>query len=178
MTHVFAIARPEDAASVAALQERAYRGDASRLGWTSEADLLDGARTSPQAIAAIIADPGARILVARDGAGAIAGCAVITRQEGRRALFSMFAVEPTLQGGGLGKALLARAEALAVELWDAQAMDMTVIEVRAELIAFYARRGYVGTGARKLLSSVHDGEGWTKGRDLVLTTLSKPLPGA
>ena len=63
--------------------------------------------------------------------------------------FGMFAVRPELQGGGVGKAMLAQAERIAGEDWGLATMRMTVIDVRDSLIAFYQRRGYVRTGILK-----------------------------
>ena len=53
---------------------------------------------------------------------------------------------PGLQGGGIGKALLAEAERIVRDEWRLPAMRMTVIDIRDELIAFYERRGYRRTG--------------------------------
>ncbi|NBP08302.1 MAG: GNAT family N-acetyltransferase, partial [Gammaproteobacteria bacterium] len=44
------VASIDDAAALAALVNSAYRGDGSRAGWTTEADLLGGQRTDPQAL--------------------------------------------------------------------------------------------------------------------------------
>ena len=50
------------------LIESAYRGESSRAGWTTEADLLDGQRTDPDDLAGILADPSQALLTAwRDG---------------------------------------------------------------------------------------------------------------
>ena len=46
--------RPATAADIPALHaliESAYRGEVSRAGWTTEADLLDGQRTDPDDLA-------------------------------------------------------------------------------------------------------------------------------
>ncbi|MCW2670206.1 MAG: alpha/beta hydrolase fold, partial [Frankiales bacterium] len=40
-------AKPGDVDDVVSLVESAYRGESSRVGWTTEADLLDGQRTDP-----------------------------------------------------------------------------------------------------------------------------------
>jgi hypothetical protein len=65
----FRFAHTEDVAAIVALTESAYRGDASRAGWTTEADLLDGQRTDSAAVAGLIANPASCVLLAeRDGA--------------------------------------------------------------------------------------------------------------
>lgn len=133
-----------DVPAIVSLVESAYRGDASRAGWTTEADLLDGQRTDPDGVRAVITAPGSRLLVVeRDGAPV--ACCQLERR-GDTAYFGMFAVRPGLQGGGLGRRVLAEAERLAREEWGAREMHMTVISVRDELIAWYERRGYRRTG--------------------------------
>ncbi len=148
----FRHATPADTDALVALVESAYRGEASRAGWTTEADLLDGRRTGPDDIAACLARPHSVILLAEaaDGAGApeLLACAHVAVEDGA-GYFGMFSVRPDRQGGGVGKQVLAEAERLAREAWNLQAMRMTVIDVREELIAFYERRGYRRTGIKK-----------------------------
>ena len=146
----FRAATETDVETIVALTESAYRGDASRAGWTTEADLLDGQRTDVQEVAELVARPGSLILLAEaaDGGratpGLLAGCHLEKR--GSDAYFGMFSVQPSAQGSGTGRALLAEAERIAREDWHCRAMRMTVIDVRSELIAWYERRGYRRTG--------------------------------
>ena len=147
----FRTATADDVDAVVALTESAYRGDASRRGWTTEAGLLDGQRTDAQEVAELIANPGVRLLLAERGDDLVASC-VVERLAGEHAgdgYFGMFSVRPEAQGHGTGRALLAEAERIAREEWHAGAMRMTVIDVRAELIAWYERRGYRCTGEYK-----------------------------
>lgn len=137
----------DDVAAVVALVESAYRGDASRAGWTTEADLLGGRRTDATDVRACLARDASQILVADDGARLVA-CAHVCVEDGA-GYFGMFAVTPGLQGGGLGSAMLAAAERLVGDAWGLPVMRMTVIDVRDELIAYYQRRGYQRTGVRK-----------------------------
>ncbi|WP_447036038.1 GNAT family N-acetyltransferase [Streptomyces sp. DSM 118878] len=140
----FRDAEPADADALVTLIESAYRGDASRAGWTTEADILEGQRTDPQGVIEVIDSPRSRLLaVERDGA-LIACCQLEHR--GEHAYFGMFAVSPAQQGAGLGKVIIAEAERVAREEWDAREMHMTVISVRDDLIAWYERRGYRRTG--------------------------------
>ncbi|WP_460791447.1 GNAT family N-acetyltransferase [Nocardioides maradonensis] len=140
----FRTARIEDVHAVVPLVESAYRGDASRVGWTTEAALLEGQRTDADAVREIVGSSAGRLLLAeRDGA-LVACCQLEPR--GDAAYFGMFAVRPDSQGGGLGKVVLAEAERVAREEWGAVRMEMTVIEQREDLIAFYERRGYGRTG--------------------------------
>jgi GNAT superfamily N-acetyltransferase len=140
----FRLARHADVAAIVELVESAYRGDVSRKGWTTEADLLDGQRTDPAGVAELIGKAGSCMLLAERG-GVLLACANLEKRDGV-AYFGMFSVRPNLQGGGIGRATLAEAERIARDEWRAPEMQMTVISVRDELIAWYERRGYRRTG--------------------------------
>jgi GNAT superfamily N-acetyltransferase len=146
-TLTFRAAAPADAETVVALVESAYRGDSSRAGWTTEADFLDGRRTGADDVLAQIARPHSIVLLAeRDGE--LLACAHVAVEDGA-GYFGMFSVVPGLQGGGIGKQVLAEAERIAREDFGQSAMQMTVIDIRDELIAYYERRGYRRTGVFK-----------------------------
>ncbi|MFJ2964028.1 GNAT family N-acetyltransferase [Streptomyces collinus] len=133
-----------DVDALVALIESAYRGDDSRAGWTTEADILEGQRTDPEGVLEVIKSPDSRLLtVERDGR--IVACCQL-KHEGENAYFGMFAVSPQLQGAGLGKVIIAEAERQARESWGVREMQMSVISVRDDLIAWYERRGYRRTG--------------------------------
>jgi len=144
----FRAATSSDVAALHPLIERAYRGDSAKAGWTHEADLLEGARTSVDELAALIADPDRVILLAHREGGPI-GCVQVARAGEDLAYLGMLTVEPTLQATGLGRRLLAAAEAEAMTRFGVRRMEMTVIGGRAELIAWYERRGYVRTGEER-----------------------------
>ena len=151
----------------------AYRGDDSRVGWTTEADLLDGMRIDGERIQADLDRARSRIVIAeRDGD--MLACAHVMDEDGA-GYFGMFAVRPNLQGAGLGKLMLAEAERIAREDWSLPAMRMTVIDVRDELIAFYERRGYRRTGIRKPFPYGDARYGLPKRDDLRFEILEKPL---
>jgi ribosomal protein S18 acetylase RimI-like enzyme len=126
------------------LIESAYRGEASRAGWTTEADILGGQRTDPEGVRAVITAPGSRLMIVERDGVPVACCQLEHR--GDAAYFGMFAVRPELQGAGLGRRIIAEAERSARERWGVRQMQMTVISVRDELIAWYERRGYRRTG--------------------------------
>ncbi|QOV40108.1 GNAT family N-acetyltransferase [Streptomyces ferrugineus] len=141
---VFRDATEADVDTLVALIESAYRGDSSRSGWTTEADILKGQRTDPQGVLEVLRSPDSRLLtVERDGR--VVGCCQLEHR-GDHAYFGLFAVSPALQGAGLGKVIIAEAERQARETWGASEMHMTVISVREDLIAWYERRGYRRTG--------------------------------
>ncbi|MEU9236395.1 GNAT family N-acetyltransferase [Streptomyces subrutilus] len=133
-----------DVSELVALVESAYRGDASRGGWTTEADYLEGQRTDAAGVRQII-DAADSTLVVVERAGGIVACCHLEHR-GDHVYFGMFAVRPGLQGAGLGKEILAEAERRARDTWGAKEMRMTVVNVREELIAYYVRRGYRRTG--------------------------------
>ncbi|MFE2445969.1 GNAT family N-acetyltransferase [Streptomyces melanosporofaciens] len=168
--------RPATEADVEALVpliESAYRGDASRAGWTTEADLLDGRRTDPEGVAAVVRDENSRMVIVERGGELIACCQLEHR--GEHAYFGMFAVRPALQGGGLGKAILAEAERFVRAEWGATQMHMTVITAREELIAWYERRGYARTGKLTPFPYGDERVGVPRRADLEFELLVKPL---
>ncbi|MCY7353938.1 MAG: GNAT family N-acetyltransferase [Lysobacter sp.] len=137
----------DDIPALVALVTSAYRGDVSKQGWTTEADFLDGNRIDPDVLRLDIERPHSRVIIAeRDGQ--LLACAHVSEEDGS-GYFGMFSVQPDLQGGGVGKALLGEAERLVHEEWQLPSMRMTVIDIRDELIAFYERRGYHRTGIHK-----------------------------
>jgi len=144
------IVRPADHTDLATLQpliQRAYRGDDARAGWTHEADLLDGERIGVTELEAMIADPAERLLVGVDGDRLI-GCVRVANNGDGLAYLGLLCVDPMLQAGGYGKQLIAGAETAARTDFAADRIEMTVIDSRAELIAFYERRGYAHVGTR------------------------------
>ncbi|MEV4560511.1 GNAT family N-acetyltransferase [Kitasatospora sp. NPDC049285] len=163
----------QDVPDLVALVESAYRGDASRVGWTTEADLLEGQRTDAAGVAEVIGRSESVVLVAEDGGQLVACCHVERR--GDTAYFGMFSVRPTAQGGGLGRRVLARAEQWARAEWGVTAMEMTVIEQRADLIAWYERRGFARTGEFEPFPYGDERFGVPLRPDLRFEKLVKPL---
>lgn len=143
----FTTATADDVPALITLVTSAYRGDSSRAGWTTEADFLDGNRIDAEGLLADIAAPQSRVLVARREAEVVA-CAHVAIEDGA-GYFGMFSVQPALQGEGIGKRMLAEAERIVRDEWGVATMRMTVIDIRAELIAYYERRGYRRTGVFK-----------------------------
>jgi len=169
----FRTATEADIPALVALVTSAYRGQASRAGWTTEADLLDGARIDAQVLRADLARPRSRVLVAEDAQG-LAACAHVA-DDGGAGYFGMFAVRPGLQGSGIGSRLLAECERVAAGDWALPVMRMTVIDLRESLIAWYLRRGYRRTGILKPFPYGDERFGIPLRDDLRFEVLEKPL---
>jgi len=148
----FTVATPADIPALLPLIRSAYRGEESRKGWTSEADLLTGERIDAAGMLTKVVDPDGVILLVRDPSGVLVGCCELLRRAGdgsggsRVAYFGLFAVSPLRQGAGLGRQVLEWAERYARDTWATEVLEMNVIWTRAELIEWYRRRGYTTTG--------------------------------
>lgn len=171
---VFRAATVADVPELVALVESAYRGDDSRAGWTTEADLLDGQRTDPAGVEAVVTDENSRLLVV-EREGEIVACCQLEHR-GTHAYFGMFAVRPAMQGAGLGKVIIAEAERFVRAEWGAGEMHMTVIRQRDELIAWYERRGYRRTGRMSPFPYGDERFGIPQRDDLEFELLVKELP--
>ena len=134
-----------DVAAIVMLVESAYRGEASRAGWTTEADFLDGQRTDAAEVAGLLALRDSCIVLAESDAGLLAS--VHLQQQDSSCLLGMFAVRPVLQGRGIGREMLREAERIAHDEWGCNEMSMCVLDLRTDLIAWYLRRGYHRSGA-------------------------------
>lgn len=166
-------ATKEDAAALEALIESAYRGDSSRAGWTTEADLLDGNRTSVPQLLEVLADDDQLILACDDADGLLA-TVTVERRDGYGYVGAV-SVRPTDQGSGIGRELLARAERTIREEWGLQRARMTVIAQRPELIDWYGRRGYADTGETAPFPYGDTRFGAPKRDDLYFVILEKAL---
>ena len=141
---IFTHATHNDIPALTSLINRSYRGDSSRAGWTTEADLLNGKRIDEAGLIQLLNNPDSLILIARSDETILA--TIHAHRETDTVHFGLFAVEPSLQGGGIGKELLAYAESEAMQQWGVATAIMEVITYRAELIEYYERRGYIRTG--------------------------------
>jgi GNAT superfamily N-acetyltransferase len=163
----------EDVASVVELVHSAYRGEASRVGWTTEADFLDGQRTDVDDVVALIADRSTRIMLATTK-GELVGSLLLS-QEQHAVQLGMIAVRPVWQMHGIGRALLAQAECIVQDEALGCALRMNVIGQRHELLAWYARRGYLPTGLRQPFPYGQPRFGLPRRADLYFEVLEKRL---
>lgn len=136
-----------DVEHIVALVNSAYRGESSRAGWTTEADLLGGQRTDVDEVRSLIGAEESIMLLCFNDAE-LTGT-VHLQHAHLAAHMSMLVIKPGLQGQGLGKKLMQEVEATAIKMWGVKKMLMHVITLRHELIAFYERRGYRRTGQLK-----------------------------
>lgn len=154
MNFVFIQATIKDLEELSGFVNSAYRGESSKKGWTTEADLLGGQRTDVQELAHKISTPDQTIWLLKNNSKELLGCIHLTKmqtieaaslQDKSLAHLGMLTVSPQHQNLGLGKKILDFAEDFCKTHWQSQEMELEVISVRKELIAFYLRRGYVFT---------------------------------
>jgi ribosomal protein S18 acetylase RimI-like enzyme len=138
----------KDIPELVELVNSAYRGETSKKGWTTEADLLKGAlRTDIPSLNALINNPEAVLLKYSDINNTIIGSVYLEKQK-RGLYLGMLSVSPLLQAAGIGKQIMFAAENYAKEN-NCPCIFMSVISVRHELIAWYERLGYNKTGETK-----------------------------
>lgn len=167
------VATLDDVEALERLVNSAYRGDSSRQGWTTEAELLGGQRTDAESLRALV-QSGEDVLLVVEEKGELVACVNLRRHAGHGYL-GMLTVRPTRQTGGLGRRLLAIAEAYVAREWGLRRMEMTVIVQRPELIAWYERRGYRRTERRERFPYGDPRFGLPKRDDLEFVVLEKAL---
>jgi ribosomal protein S18 acetylase RimI-like enzyme len=140
-------ATESDYAAIADLANIAFRGSGSEAGWNSEAEYIAGPRLTESLLRSDLAsNPGAHLLIYRDEPGGpLLGTVLLEPRENRLWYLGLLTVRPDLQNRQLGRTLLSAAESFAKER-GARRIRMTVVNVRATLIAWYQRRGYALNG--------------------------------
>ncbi|MSZ89739.1 MAG: GNAT family N-acetyltransferase [Actinobacteria bacterium] len=175
-TPVFRHATTADVPEVVDLVQSAYRGDRSRAGWTTEADLVEGQRIDEPMLSELLARPRTIILLAEDS-GLVACCELAMLDDSTTAYFGMLAVRPGLQSAGLGRSVLEEAERTVVAEWGATALQLVTIHVRSELIDWYGRRGFEPTGETHRFPYGDERYGRPTRDDLHLVSMKKSLVG-
>jgi GNAT superfamily N-acetyltransferase len=139
----FRLATPHDEGAIATLVNAAYRGTST--AWTHESGIVRGPRiTVPEIRQRILAQGGA-ILVATDGAGALAGCVHVEPRDDA-GYIGLLSVDPAFQNARVGSALMQRAEAFVHGTLGLPFAMVWVIDARPELRGWYERLGYAPTG--------------------------------
>ncbi len=135
-----------DISELEILVNSAYRGDSSKKGWTTEANLLDGIRIDKKELTEIIQDSKSSIFKFEEN-NQILGCVLLVEKENKLYL-GMLCVNPEIQNSGIGKKILHFANDYAKEK-GLPKIIMTVISERIELISWYNRHGYFDSGERE-----------------------------
>ena len=125
-------AEPADASAIARLVNAAFR---------PERFFTDADRTDPERVGALL-QKGKFLLLVEDGV--LAGC-VYVELRGERGYFGLLAVDPQRQRSGIGVRLIAAAEQHCRSA-GCRFMDLTFVNVRQELPAYYQQFGYVENG--------------------------------
>jgi ribosomal protein S18 acetylase RimI-like enzyme len=133
----------------------AYRGESSKKGWTTEAELLGGQRTSPKNLREQLNDTRQKILLLFDMQKCLA-CVNLVEESAESLYFGMLTVDPELQSQGLGKFMMQEVFRLA-STQRFKVIRLHVISERKELIEWYKRRGFNLTGKKEPFP-MHDPE--------------------
>ncbi len=164
-----------DAVALAHFVNAAYRGESSKAGWTTEADLLGGQRVDAAGLRALIGTPG-NVVLLHEPAGVILACVALEKR-GDDCYLGMLTVSPVHQAAGIGRGVLQAAEQYAREHFAATRMTMTVIAQRTELIAWYERRGWRRTGRFEPFPYGDERFGLPRRPDLRFEVLEKRVDG-
>lgn len=136
----------DDVTELEKLINLAYRGESSKLGWTTESNILRGKRITRDELSKIIKEEENTILKFINN-DIIVACVLLTNKKDELYL-GMLTVLPELQNSGIGKMILQQAEQHA-RLLKVPKIVMTVISIRKELIDWYTRHGYIDTGIKE-----------------------------
>jgi len=132
-----------DAGKIATLVNKAYRPSVPERGWTHEANLVSGQRTTEEQVLSLDCSRASILVLCQDSN--IVACVRVKCGE-NSADIGMLATDPNHQMQGLGKLMLNCAEQHALEHFGIASFKMSVLSSRSELIAYYERRGYTRTG--------------------------------
>lgn len=125
----------DDAPAIARVVNAAYR--------RAEAFFIDGDRTTEEEIVAFLGR-GAFLLAERGGA--LLG-SVYVEDRGDHGYIGLLSVDPTLQGAGLGRTLMAAAERMLADAGRPR-VELVVVSLRLELPPWYRKQGYREVGTR------------------------------
>lgn len=144
----FRKALTEDFSQLLGLINRAYRENTAR-SWTNEAELVAGLRIDEQQLQQALADQDFHLYVAEidheHSNSTIVACVGLSFHLNEVEI-GTFSVDPILQNTGIGKRVLTFAEEQALLIQpNLEGYVMYVLDVRAELLAYYQRRGYSPT---------------------------------
>ena len=139
----FRTANLNDVAALVQLVNTAYSPEPGLGSWTDESGFFHGTRTSEQALKKLLVENDSVVLLGLHE-DVIVACVHLEKSK-NHAHIGMLAVNPACQCAGIGKQMLAQAEAYAIRYFNVKKFVLIVISLRDELIAFYLRRGYQKT---------------------------------
>ena len=119
------------------------------VAFLPEQAAVEGDRINAEKLQPFLAQ--GRFLVLEDGQG-LAGC-VYAEVRGERGYIGLLAVRPELQGRGLGRLLMAHAEAY-LSGAGCEAADLRTISARSALVPMYEHWGYRVTGTSRMPAEV------------------------
>src|SRR3954466_2074036 len=128
---------------------------------------LEGTRTDDERLSAMMQK--GEILLAADSSGQILA-SIYAENRGNRGYLGQLAVDPAHQRSGFGKQLLSAAENH-FRARGCEAIDITVLSLRPELLPIYRRLGFIETGTEEFLMS----RALKNGQDCYCIKMSKPL---
>lgn len=191
--------RQAEVGDIDALEQLLNRCYRQAEGWTNEADLVGGIRTTRDELLAVINDPKHYVFIypktttgerGSKETGELLGCIAVDikddvatnqRAGNQKAYIGMFAVLPELQGLGVGHQILQAAETFAqrhlqsniqASAQNPARLTMSILSHRPELLAYYQRRGYQLSG-NSMPFPVDGNNGEPKRQDLELLELEK-----
>jgi GNAT superfamily N-acetyltransferase len=173
---VLARALESDCASIVELVNLAFRGVGPSASWNSEGDYIEGTRLTESLLREdLAAKPDAILLTYReDPNGELLGTVWLEPKKDGVWYLGLLTIRPDLQDRQRGRALLAAAEDYAKRN-RACRIRMSVVNVRATLIAWYERRGYHLTGETQPFPYGDERLGRPLRDDLQLVLLEKDI---
>ena len=168
-------ATPADLPAIVALMNAAFRGAEGKQSWCTEADFIVGARTNESLLSEEIAHGAFFLIVKDDTTSLLQGCVSLRPLSAEKWYLGSLAVRLALQSAGFGRNLLDAAEGYAATR-GARTIEITVVNVRDTLIAWYERRGYRRTGETRPFPYGDDRFGTPTRDDLEFVVLEKNLP--
>lgn len=168
-------ANVSDAQAISELLNICYRGNE---GWTTEAGLVEGDRSTTHSISHMINDKQGiffKVEQASFHQKQIIACIYLTNKI-NEINFGSFAVHPNFQGLGLGKIVLNKAEHYARTNFDKKPFSLLVLSNRPELVSYYQRRGYQLISTEHQAFPIHQNVGTPLKDNLFLEKMIKPTP--
>jgi ribosomal protein S18 acetylase RimI-like enzyme len=168
------LAEETDLPAIVVLMNAAFRGTGGQRGWSIEADYIVGERTTESLLIEEIAEGAQYLLTKNDVTSALRGCCSLQALSPDKWYLGSLTANPALQKTGLGSELLTAAEEYAAA-HGARTIEITVVNVRDALIAWYERRGYRRTGQTRPFPYGDHRFGTPTRSDLEFVVLEKSL---